>query len=110
MTNLIRVMVDGAAKDFDSLEAAKTAYPDGEYLVVTDQSPAANAAIAAKIVRQREWRDSELTRTDVLSLLADHPQKTEIAASKTGIVVNPGSEVSLTETIVRNAFGDSAIR
>ena len=80
MTNLIRVMVDGAAKDFDSLEAAKTAYPDGEYLVVTDQSPAAKAAIAAKIVRQREWRDSELTRTDVLSLLADHPQKTEIAA------------------------------
>ena len=80
MTNLIRVMVDGAAKDFDSLEAAKTAYPDGEYIVVTDQSPAAKAAIAAKIVRQREWRDSELTRTDVLSLLTDHPQKTEIAA------------------------------
>lgn len=80
MTNLIRVMVDGAAKDFDSLEAAKTAYPDGEYIVVTDQSPAAKAARAAKIVRQREWRDSELTRTDVLSLLPDHPQKTEIAA------------------------------
>jgi len=74
MTNLIRVIVDGTAQDFNSLEAAKTAYPDGEYIVVTDQSP------AAKIVRQREWRDSELTRTDVLSLLTDHPQKTEIAA------------------------------
>lgn len=80
MNNLIRVTVDGVAKDFDSLEAAKTAYPDGEYVVITDQSPAAKAAIAAKIVRQREWRDSELTRTDVLSLLTDHPQKTEIVA------------------------------
>lgn len=73
-------MVDGAAKDFDSLEAAKTAYPDGEYIVVTDQSPAAKAAIAAKIVRQREWRDSELLRTDVLVVLPDYPKKTETIA------------------------------
>jgi len=80
MTNLIRVMVEGAAKDFDSLEAAKTAYPDGEYIVVTDQSPAAKAAIAAKIVRQREWRDAELVRTDTIVDASDYPNKTNMVA------------------------------
>lgn len=92
MNNLIRVTVDGVAKDFDSLEAAKTAHPDGEYVVITDQAPAAKAARAAKIIRQREWRDSELARTDVLSLLPDHPQKTEIAAYRKELRDWPSTE------------------
>ena len=31
-------------------------------------------------IHAREWRDSELYKTDSLSLLTDHPKKTEIAA------------------------------
>lgn len=33
-----------------------------------------------KLITARQWRDSELVRTDALSVLSDHPQKTEIAA------------------------------
>jgi len=28
--------------------------------------------------KEREWRDSELQRTDLLSLLTDHPKKVEL--------------------------------
>ena len=31
----------------------------------------------------REWRNSELDRTDTLSLLTDYPKKTELAAYRT---------------------------
>jgi hypothetical protein len=38
-----------------------------------------------KLITARQWRDSELVRTDALSVLTDHPQKTEIAAYRTAL-------------------------
>jgi len=39
----------------------------------------------------RKWRDSELVRTDSLSLLADFPKKTELAAYRTKLRDWPSS-------------------
>ena len=73
MTNIIRATKDGVTKDFNSLEDAKKEFPDSEYLVITDQTSKAQAAIRVKATREREWRDSELVRTDTIVATSDYP-------------------------------------
>tara|TARA_E500000331_G_scaffold357870_1_gene421366 strand:- start:1345 stop:1662 length:318 start_codon:yes stop_codon:yes gene_type:complete len=80
MSNLIRVTKDGVTKDFSSLEDAKKEFPDSEYLVVTDHTPAAKKAKEEKIVRERAWRDAELVRTDTIVDASDYPNKTNMVA------------------------------
>jgi hypothetical protein len=73
---LIRIIKDGTSVDMvcDSYQQAVKMYP---YHRCVDVTP--KAAVA------REWRDSELVRTDALAILPDHPQKTEIAAYRTAL-------------------------
>jgi len=80
MSNLIRVEKDGVTKDFSSLEDAKKEFPDSEYLVVTDHTPAAKQAREEKIVRERAWRDAELVRTDTIVDVSDYPNKENMMA------------------------------
>ena len=80
MSNLIRVTKDGVTKDFSSLEDAKKEFPDSEYLVVTDHTPAAKQAREEKIVRERAWRDAELVRTDTIVDASDYPNKANMVA------------------------------
>lgn len=69
---IVRITKDGFSSDMlcDSYEQAIEMYHPT--YVCTDVTPKEEIA--------REWRDSELVRTDALSVLSDHPQKTEIAA------------------------------
>tara|TARA_B100001094_G_C18128819_1_gene771045 strand:- start:376 stop:696 length:321 start_codon:yes stop_codon:yes gene_type:complete len=78
MTNIIRATKDGVTKDFNSLEDAKKEFPDSEYLVITDQTSKAQAAIRVKATREKEWRDSELVRTDTIVATSDYPNKTNM--------------------------------
>ena len=80
MSNLIRVTKDGVTKDFSSLEDAKKEFPDSEYLVVTDHTPAAKKAIEEKAARNRVWRDAELVRTDTIVDVSDYPNKANMVA------------------------------
>ena len=80
MSNLIRVTKDGVTKDFSYLEDAKKEFPDSEYLVVTDHTPAAKQAREEKIVRERAWRDAELARTDTIVDASDYPNKANMVA------------------------------
>ena len=81
MTNLVRATQDGITKDFDTLQLAKTEFPDSPtYLVITDQSPEAQSAIAEAAVRERVWRDSELVRTDTVVDVSDYNNKTNMVA------------------------------
>ena len=80
MSNLIRVTKDGVTKDFSSVEDAKKEFPDSEYLVVTDHTPAAKQAREEKIVRERAWRDAELVRTDTIVDASDYPNKANMVA------------------------------
>lgn len=80
MSNLIRVTKDGVTKDFSSLEDAKKEFPDGEYLVVTSETPEAKQAIAENEISARAWRDAELARTDSIVDVSDYPNKTNMVA------------------------------
>ena len=80
MSTLIQVTKDGVTKDFSSLEDAKKEFPDSEYLVVTDHTPAAKQAREEKIVRERAWRDAELVRTDTIVDASDYPNKAYMVA------------------------------
>ena len=80
MSNVIRVITDGVAKDFPTLEDAKKEFPKGKFIVVTDQSAQAQADIAAAAVREREWRDAELARTDTIVDASDYPNKKNMVA------------------------------
>lgn len=76
----IKITKDGVSTTIVAdLEWAKTNYPDHTCEDVT-VVPTDTQILNAKKIEQREWRDNELVRTDALSLLTDHPQKTEIAA------------------------------
>ena len=80
MSNVIRVITDGVAKDFATLEDAKKEFSEGKFIVVTDQTQQAQADIAAAAVREREWRDAELARTDSIVDVSDYPNKANMVA------------------------------
>ncbi len=73
---IVRITKDGRSADMlcGSYRQAVQMYPDH---TCTDVTPKEETA--------REWRDSELVRTDALSVLTDHPQKTQIAAYRTAL-------------------------
>ena len=79
----IKITKDGTTNIIiGSLDFAKTAFPGATYEdiseVVSDDD--INKRYEADC---REWRNTELMRTDTLSLLADFPKKTELAAYRT---------------------------
>ena len=78
---IIKITKDGVSNDIIAeLAWAKTAYPDSTCEEVSVVEPTSDELLESKKIEARQWRDSELTITDSLSLLTDHPQKTEIAA------------------------------
>tara|TARA_Y100000748_G_C15295846_1_gene410332 strand:+ start:364 stop:666 length:303 start_codon:yes stop_codon:yes gene_type:complete len=80
---IIKVTKDGVSNNIvGTLEFAKEAFPDSTCEVVPDSSSAEETKAQLEI-EGRGWRDAELERTDTLSLLTDHPKKTEIAAYRT---------------------------
>ena len=81
----IKITKDGVSNEIIAdLAWAQAAYPDHTCEDVTYVPTDAEIA-EAKEIEARQWRDSELTRTDPLSLLPDHPQKTQIAAYRTAL-------------------------
>ncbi len=82
---VIKVTKDGVSnKIIASLEWAKATYPDA---VCEDVSlyPTEEELLEERKAEARAYRDKELLRTDSLSLLPDHPQKTQIAAYRTAL-------------------------
>ena len=83
---IIIVRKDGVSNTIlGSLAFAQQAYPTSEGYSHEDVTvvPTSEELKAESKVEAREWRDSELHRTDTLSLLADYPKKTELAAYRT---------------------------
>ena len=80
---IIKVTKDGVSNNIVStLEFAKKAFPDSTCEVVPD-SISAEEIKARLEIQERGWRNAELERTDILSLLTDFPKKTELAAYRT---------------------------
>ena len=79
----IKITKDGKSNTIvGSMAFAKEAYPTSEgyshedvTIIPTEREIKASLEAAA-----RDWRNSELNRTDTLSLLTDFPKKTELAA------------------------------
>ena len=83
---IIKVTKDGVSNTLlGSLAFAQQAYPTSEGYSHKDVTvvPSAEELKVEREFEAREWRDSELHRTDTLSLLADFPKKTELAAYRT---------------------------
>jgi len=77
---IIKITKDGVSNEIlASLAWAKSTYPDHTCEDVT-KHPSEDDLLNQEKTQARRWRDNELERTDTLSLLTDHPQKTEIAA------------------------------
>tara|TARA_B100000927_G_C16420828_1_gene451287 strand:+ start:786 stop:1100 length:315 start_codon:yes stop_codon:yes gene_type:complete len=79
----IKITKDGVSNTITaSMAFALEAYPTSEGYSHEDVSTSPSSEELAEVTKQeaRIWRDSELYRTDLLSLLTDHPQKTQIAA------------------------------
>ena len=73
------------------LDFCKIAFPGKviEELKAPEQS--AEEKAAREKTEERAWRNSELTRTDTLSLLADFPKKTELTAYRKALRDWPAS-------------------
>ena len=83
---IIKITKDGVSNNIlGSLAFAQQAYPTSEGYSHEDVTvePSAEQTKAAWEAEAREWRNSELNRTDTLSLLTDFPKKTELAAYRT---------------------------
>ena len=79
----IKITKDGVSNTISgSMSFAQEAYPTSEGYSHEDVTITLTSEEVAqdKEVQARAWRDLELYRTDALSLLQDHPKKTEIAA------------------------------
>ena len=82
---IIKVTKSGVSNNIVAeLEWAKKAYPDSTCEDVTVY-PTDEEILAASHAEARNYRNAELARTDSLSLLPDHPQKTQIAAYRTAL-------------------------
>lgn len=76
----IKVTKDGASNVIvGSLEFAKEAYPDSTYEEILPAQLSEQAIKETNEEEAREWRNSELARTDTLSLLTDHPDYSKMA-------------------------------
>ena len=79
----IKITKDGVSNTITgSMTFAQQAYPTSEGYSHEDVTvmPTSEQISEDKKMEARAWRDSELYRTDTLSLLTDHPKKTEIVA------------------------------
>lgn len=79
----IKITKDGVSNIIvGSMDFAQQAYPTSEGYSHEDVTvtPTSEEVTEEKQMQARAWRDSELYKTDPLSLLTDHPKKTEIAA------------------------------
>ena len=79
----IKITKDGVSNIIvGSMDFAQQAYPTSEGYSHESISTSPSSEDLAEVTKQeaRIWRDSELYRTDIISLLPDHPKKTEIAA------------------------------
>ena len=82
----IKITKDGVSNTITgSMAFAQQAYPTSEGYSHEDVTvvPTSEELKAESKVEAREWRDSELHRTDTLFLLTDFPKKTELAAYRT---------------------------
>tara|TARA_E500000331_G_scaffold246383_1_gene236839 strand:+ start:1857 stop:2168 length:312 start_codon:yes stop_codon:yes gene_type:complete len=83
---IIKVTKDGVSNTLlGSLAFAQQAYPTDEGYSHEDVTvePSAEEIKVEREVEAREWRNSELDKTDTLSLLTDYPKKTELASYRT---------------------------
>ena len=79
----IKITKDGVSNTISgSMAFAQEAYPTSEGYSHEDVTITLTSEEVAedKNMQARIWRNSELYRTDALSLLPAHPKKTEIAA------------------------------
>jgi len=79
----IKITKDGVSNTITgSMTFVQQAYPTSAGYSYEDVTPIPTSEEIAedKNMQARIWRDSELYRTDLLSLLPDHPKKTELAA------------------------------
>tara|TARA_R100000995_G_C3440296_1_gene102954 strand:- start:459 stop:761 length:303 start_codon:yes stop_codon:yes gene_type:complete len=77
---VIRITKDGESNEIlATLAWAKSTYPNHTCEDVTN-FPSEDDLLNQEKTQARRWRDNELERTDTMSLLPDHPKKTEIAA------------------------------
>ena len=79
----IKITKDGVSNIIvASMSFAQEAYPTsaGYSHENITLEPTEEELLNVRKIHAREWRDSELHKTDSLSLLTDHPKKTEIAA------------------------------
>ena len=79
----IKITKDGVSNTISgSMAFAQEAYPTSEGYSHEDVTiiPTESEIKASLEAAARDWRNSELNRTDNLSLLTDFPKKTELAA------------------------------
>lgn len=82
---IIKITKDGISNEIlAELEWAKAVYPNHTCEDITGE-PTEENVLEMKKARAREWRNNELTRTDSLSILTDHPQKTQIASYRAAL-------------------------
>ena len=76
---IIKIVKDGVENQIiGDLDWAKSVYPDHTCELV-DESLSEDKIKELKEQEAREWRNSELVRTDILSLLTDHPDYSKMA-------------------------------
>ena len=79
----IKITKDGVSNIIiGSMSFAQEAYPTSAGYSHEDLTlePTEEELLNVRKIHAREWRDNELLKTDSLSLLTDHPKKTEITA------------------------------
>ena len=82
---IIKLTKDGTSTEIIAdLEWAKTNFPDHTCEDITVY-PTSDEILEAEKAEARQWRNDELERTDSLSLLSDHPQKTQITAYRVAL-------------------------
>lgn len=87
--SIIKLTKDGTSTQIIAdLQWAKTNYPDHtceDLTVYPTKEEILAAEKEAEKTEARQWRNDELERTDSLSLLSDHPQKTQITAYRVAL-------------------------
>ena len=90
--SIIKIVKDGVENEIiGDLDWAKSAYPDHTCEVV-EQSFSEEKAKKLAEQQAREWRDSELVRTDSLFGLTDHPDHSKIVDYRKALRDWPSTE------------------
>ena len=82
---IIKLTKDGVSNEIVAdFKWAKATYPDHTVEDITVY-PTSDEILEEEKAEARQWRNDELERTDSLSLLSDHPQKTQITTYRTAL-------------------------